>query len=44
MQFYAGFMAVSQDESSKALRPEIGWAVVDGEEIKQIIERKSKRH
>lgn len=29
MNFYSGFMAVSQDPSSLALRPEIGWAVTD---------------
>jgi len=27
MHFYAGFAGVSQDPSTKALRPEIGWAV-----------------
>ena len=29
MHFYAGFMAVSQDPKTLALRPEIGWAVAD---------------
>ena len=29
MQFYSGFMAVSQDPNTLALRPEIGWAVAD---------------
>ena len=29
MSFYSGFMAVSQDPSTLALRPEIGWAVAD---------------
>ena len=42
MQFYAGFMAVSQDEDSKALRPEIGWAVVSKEEMEQTIEKSKK--
>ena len=30
MNFYSGFMAISQDPSTLALRPEIGWAVADG--------------
>ena len=35
MYFYAGFLGVSQDKKSLALRPVIGWAVVDGvDEIK----------
>ena len=29
MNFYSGFLAVSQDSSTLALRPEIGWAVAD---------------
>lgn len=34
MQFYAGFMAVSQNPETLALRPEIGWAVAeDSDEI-----------
>lgn len=32
MHFYAGFMAVSQDPKTLALRPEIGWAVADDSE------------
>ena len=35
MHLYAGFMVVSQDPESKALRPEIGWAVADDEEVKK---------
>ena len=31
MYFYAGFLGVSQDKKSLALRPVIGWAVVDKE-------------
>ena len=42
MHFYAGFMVVSQDPESKALRPEIGWAVADDKEVKKAIEEKSK--
>ncbi|KAL5488674.1 hypothetical protein EMCRGX_G017651 [Ephydatia muelleri] len=34
MHFYAGFMAVSQDPKTLALRPEIGWAVADDSENK----------
>ena len=33
MYFYAGFMAISQDPRSLALRPEIGWAVADEKEV-----------
>ena len=32
MSFYAGFLGVGQDKESLALRPVIGWAVVDQEE------------
>ena len=32
MYFYAGFMGVGQDQKSLAIRPVIGWAVVDKEE------------
>ena len=42
MNLYSGFMVVSQDPESKALRPEIGWAVADEEEVKKAIEKKSK--
>jgi hypothetical protein len=34
MEFVAGFMGIAQDEQSKALRPEIGWAVQDVEAVK----------
>ena len=29
MQFYAGFMAATQDDDTLAVRPEIGWAIAD---------------
>ena len=29
MHFYAGFMTISQDSTTMAVRPEIGWAVAD---------------
>ena len=32
MHFYAGFLGTGQDKQSLALRPVIGWAVVDNEE------------
>ena len=37
MCFYAGFMTVTQDHGSLAIRPEIGWAVADekGETAKE---------
>ena len=36
MCFYTGFMTVTQDHGSLAIRPEIGWAVADenGETVK----------
>ena len=34
MHFYAGFMSVSQDPHSLALRPEIGWAIVNDQQEK----------
>ena len=34
MHFYSGFMAVSQDPSTLALRPEIGWAVANDTAVK----------
>ena len=37
MHFYAGFMSVSQDPVTLALRPEIGWAVADDSENQQSI-------
>lgn len=39
MQFYAGFMAATQDEDTLAIRPEIGWAVAD---VTSVTEAKSK--
>lgn len=38
MQFFAGFMAVSQDFDTKSIRPEIGWAVADEEKMNETIE------
>lgn len=38
MQFFAGFMAVSQDFDTKPIRPEIGWAVADEEKTNETIE------
>ena len=35
MHFFAGFMGVSQDPKTLALRPEIGWAVADDDEVKR---------
>jgi len=32
MEFLGGFVGVSQDEASLALRPEIGWAVREAEQ------------
>ncbi len=37
MHFYAGFMTVSQDPTTLALRPEIGWAVADDKKVKGAI-------
>ena len=39
MNFFAGFMAVSQDPASLALRPEIGWAVADEKTLEDAKER-----
>ena len=36
MELYAGFVAVSQDEKTLVVRPEIGWAVVDKEEVEKM--------
>ena len=33
MQFYAGFMAATQDPDTMAIHPELGWAVADRNEI-----------
>ncbi len=38
MYFYAGFMSVTQDPATLALRPEIGWAVADNTDTKSIKE------
>ncbi len=40
MYFYAGFMAVTQDLSTLAVRPEIGWAVADGKVVESIKEQR----
>lgn len=34
MHFYAGFMSVTQDQHTLALRPEIGWAVTNDQQEK----------
>ena len=39
MYFYAGFMTISQDPTTLALRPEIGWAVADDEKAKEAIQK-----
>lgn len=39
MQFYAGFMAATQDKDTLAIRPEIGWAVA---EVTSVTEAKAK--
>ena len=39
MHFFAGFMAVTQDPATLAIRPEIGWAVVDD---KTLLDSKEK--
>ena len=38
MMFYSGFMAVSQDPRTLALRPEIGWAVAEQADVDRQIE------
>ena len=40
MNFFAGFMAVSQDSVSLAIRPEIGWAVADEKTLQDSKEQK----
>ena len=35
MEFLAGFMGISQDKQSKALRPEIGWTVYDTANVRK---------
>jgi len=32
MEFIAGFVGIAQDQVTKALRPEIGWAVCDAQQ------------
>ena len=43
MYFYAGFLGVSQDKKSLALRPVIGWAVVDKEKEEMAKMNKRRR-
>ncbi|XP_070532260.1 uncharacterized protein [Ptychodera flava] len=38
MQFIGGFMAVSQDHETLALRPELGWAVVEDDVTSEPVE------
>jgi hypothetical protein len=40
MHFYAGFMSVTQDQHSLALRPQIGWAVANDQQEKNSIRNK----
>ena len=42
MQFFAGFMAATQDPDTLAIHPEQGWAVADRNEINVSIEKKQK--
>ncbi len=37
MQFFAGFMAATQDHDTLAIHPEIGWAVADRKDIKRMV-------
>ncbi len=39
MEFVAGFIGMTQDKESKALRPEIGWAVQDMDALKAFREK-----
>ena len=43
MIFYSGFMAVSQDPSTLALRPKVGWAVADQDEHDRQVELAEKQ-
>ena len=44
MYFYAGFMTVTQDPDSLAIRPEIGWAVADEKEVEITKEKQKSPH
>ena len=41
--FYSGFMAISQDPSTLALRPEIGWAVAEQSQLDHQIAELEKK-
>ena len=41
--FYSGFMAVSQDPNTLALRPEIGWGVAEQADVDRKIEQTKQR-
>ena len=43
MQFFAGFMAATQDHNTLAIRPEIGWAVADRNEV-NVASTKKEQH
>ena len=43
MCFYAGFMTVTQDHGSLAIRPEIGWAVADEKDETTKRQRRMKK-
>ena len=43
MIFYSGFMAISQDPSTLALRPEIGWAVAEQSQLDHLIAELEKK-
>jgi len=43
MELVAGFVGVRQDRETLAVRPEIGWAVIDPTRIAAIVERRRQR-
>ena len=43
MHFYAGFMTISQDSTTMAVRPEIGWAVADDKNYEDAKTRSGRR-
>ncbi|XP_064400332.1 uncharacterized protein LOC135346585 [Halichondria panicea] len=43
MHFYAGFMTISQDSTTMAVRPEIGWAVADDQNYEDAKTRSGRR-
>jgi hypothetical protein len=44
MEFIGGFVGVTQDKSSLALRPKIGWCVYDKCNLQDLIERVKNEH